>query len=153
LQIPRLGFRQGSLTIQFSLSIYGEMPTFARFLGGPFSEEQIQNRLAREIANRHAHRVQYWPLFLLADGDFVGCCGLRPRQPEEKIFELGFHLLRAYWTKGLCEESAHPVISHAFESLAASALFAGHHPKNFTTQKALGKLGFALRTKHSRALG
>ena len=113
-----------------------------RFIGGPFSETQIQERLAREIASMSDQRVQYWPVFSLADGDFAGCCGLRPYKPEECIYELGFHLRPAHWGKGFAVESARAVIAHAFDSLGAQQLFAAHHPENLASRKVLEKLGF-----------
>ena len=113
-----------------------------RFIGGPFSETQIQERLAREIASMSDQRVQYWPVFSLADGDFAGCCGLRPYKPEECIYELGFHLRPAHWGKGFAVESARAVIAHAFDSLGAQQLFAAHHPENLASRKVLEKLAF-----------
>ena len=59
-----------------------------------FTEEETAQRLQTEIRNQKEHGVQYWPLFLHS-GEFIGCCGLRPR--TEKGFELGFHLLPEYW--------------------------------------------------------
>lgn len=99
-------------------------------------------RLEREIATMAAHDVQYWPIFLLANDDFVGCAGLRLYKPEEKIYEIGFHLRAAHWHKGLAEEAARALIAHAFETLRASALFAGHHPSNAASRRVLEKLGF-----------
>ena len=113
-----------------------------RFIGGPFSETQIQERLAREIASMRDQRVQYWLVFSLADGDFAGCCGLRPYKPEECIYELGFHLRPAHWGKGFAVESARAVIAHAFDSLGAQQLFAAHHPENLASRKVLEKLAF-----------
>jgi RimJ/RimL family protein N-acetyltransferase len=34
------------------------------------------------------------------------------------------------------------VISYAFETIGAKALFAGHHPENAASRRVLAKLGF-----------
>jgi ribosomal-protein-alanine N-acetyltransferase len=142
LKTACLGFRQWSVDdFPLAYALWGDIQV-TRFFGGPFSEEQIQERLAREVASMRAQGVQYWPVFLLADGVFVGCCGLRPYKPEERIYELGFHLRPSHWGKGFAVESARAVIAHAYESLGTEALFAGHHPENFASQKVLEKLGF-----------
>jgi len=89
--------------------------------------------------------VQYWPIFLLDSGEFVGCCGLRPypsTEPVEIVYELGFHLRPQFWGLGLAMEAARAVIAHAFDDLAATSLFAGHHPDNAASARLLGKLGF-----------
>jgi ribosomal-protein-alanine N-acetyltransferase len=142
LKSARLGFRLWSIEgLPLARALWGD-PQVARYIGGPFSEEQIQQRLAREISSMSMHRVQYWPVFSLADGEFAGCCGLRPYKPEERIYELGFHLRPAHWGKGFAVESARAVITHAYDLLRASALFAAHHPENSASRKVIEKLGF-----------
>lgn len=142
LKTARLGFRQWSMEdFPLAVSLWGDV-SVTRLIGGPFSEREVRERLNKEIASTQAHGVQYWPVFLLSDGDFVGCCGLRPYRPEEKICELGFHFRPGYWGKGLAGEAAQEVIRHA-ESLGLKALFAGHHPENLASQKVLEKLGFS----------
>jgi ribosomal-protein-alanine N-acetyltransferase len=39
------------------------------------------------------------------------------------------------------------VITYAFDTLGASALFAGHHPENAASRKVLAKLGFQFTHK------
>src|SRR5262245_2956927 len=39
---------------------------------GRFTEEQVRERLAQEIATREEHGVQYWPVFLRDTGAHVG---------------------------------------------------------------------------------
>jgi len=88
------------------------------------------------------YSIQYWPIFLLSNGQHVGCVGLRPNKLEEKIYELGFHLRPEFWRQGLAEEAARAVIAYGFDELGANALFAGHHPKNVASHHLLEKLGF-----------
>jgi len=111
-------------------------------IGGPFSESQVADKLSQEIAYGQSQTIQYWPIFHLATGDFVGCAGLRPYKPAEEIPELGFHLLPAFWGKGLAEEAARAVILHAFFTLGAKASYAGHHQQNHASRHILEKLGF-----------
>ncbi len=142
LRSQRLGFRtwsDGDLSL--ALSLWGD-PEVTRFVGGPFSSEQVRGRLAREIANWREYGVQYWPFFLLASGEPVGCCGLRPYRIEETVFEFGFYVRKAQWGRGYAREAADAVIGYAFESLGVSALFAGHHPANEASRHLLAKLGF-----------
>jgi [ribosomal protein S5]-alanine N-acetyltransferase len=140
LKSHRLGFRLWSPDdLPLALTLWGDSQV-SRFLGGPFSPEYIRTRLDREIEIQRAHRIQYWPVFLLANGEFAGCCGLRPY--KDQVPELGFHFLPAHWGKGIAPEAGRAVISHAFDTLGAKALFAGHHPDNAASARVLGKLGF-----------
>lgn len=142
LRSARLGFRcWSSDDLRLAFVLWGD-PRVTKLIGGPFSADQIRERLDREILWMRDHRVQYWPVFLLADHRHVGCAGLRPYKLEEKIYELGFHLRPEFWRQGYAEEAARAAIAYGFETLEANALFAGHHPENATSRHLLEKLGF-----------
>lgn len=125
-----------------ALSLWGD-PAVTRYIcaSGIFSPEDIARRLELEIANDAQYGVQYWPIFSLASGDFIGCCGLRPRSEDQ--YEIGFHLRPGFWGQGYAAEAARAVIAHAFDALHARSLFAGHNPHNAGSRKVLLKLGFA----------
>lgn len=142
LKSSRLGFRTWSMEdVSLAVKLWGNAEVTHTF-GGPFSEPQILERLAREIASQLAYKLQYWPIFLLAGYEFAGCCGLRPYQTGKQIFELGYHLLPQFWGKGLATEAAQTVVSYAFGTLALKGLFAGHQPGNTASARVLEKLGF-----------
>ena len=108
---------------------------------GKLSPEDVHAKLLQEIETAETHGVQYWPIFLKS-GEHVGCAGLRPYKPSEKVYELGFHLLPDYWGRGLASEAARGVMKYAFTALTATALFAGHNPNNKASRRLLEKLGF-----------
>jgi len=142
LKTSRLGFRQWSRDdISLAMSLWGD-PEVTRWIGGRFSEEEVERRLDREIAMQDAYRLQYWPIFLLAGGEFVGCGGLRPYRVDEKTYEMGLHLRPLYWGRGIASEAGRAIISFAFDSLGVKSIFAGHHPENSVSRKLLEKLGF-----------
>ena len=142
LQSQRLGFRWWSQDdLPLVRDLWGDLEV-TKFFGGPFSEEEIQRRLQVELDRAASHNFQYWPMHLLDDGEFVGCCGLRPYKLDEGVPELGFHLRPKFWGRGLAPEAAKAVIKHAFTTLGAKALSAGHHPENVNSKTVLEKLGF-----------
>ncbi|HEX2062245.1 MAG TPA: GNAT family N-acetyltransferase [Thermoanaerobaculia bacterium] len=115
-------------------------PEVMRFMGGPYTREEVAARLAREIANLEERGIQYWPLF--SGDEFIGCCGLKPNPDDASQLELGFHLLPAYWGRGFGAESARAVIAYAFDLVGADAIYAGHHPHNEASRALLTRLGF-----------
>jgi ribosomal-protein-alanine N-acetyltransferase len=142
LKTQRLGFRCWTKEdLPAARELWGDLQV-TRFFGGPFSEGEIAQRLERELSRMETYGFQYWPMFLLADHEHVGCCGLRPYRPEQQMPELGFHLRPKYWGQGLAVEAACRVIALAFSSLGAKSLSAGHHPENLASRKVLEKLGF-----------
>jgi RimJ/RimL family protein N-acetyltransferase len=142
LKSQRLGFRcWHSDDLPLAMKLWGDRKVSA-LLGGPFTPDQVRERLQLEIERMENHGIQYWPLFLL-DGDcFAGCAGLRPWGDEPRVYELGFHLRRDFWGQGLATEAAQAVTEYAFGALSAEALMAGHHPSNRASRKVLLKLGF-----------
>lgn len=148
LKTARLGFRHWSRDdLPLAVALWGD-PEVTRYIGGPFSPGQIKERLDGEIAAMSAHRIQYWPIFLLTgDDEHVGCGGLRPYRPEDQIYELGIHLRPAYWGRGLAVEAGQAVIRYGFETLGAKGLFAGHHPGNAASRRLIEKLGFQFTHK------
>lgn len=111
---------------------------------GIFSEEEIEGRVQLEMDNLGKFRVQYFPIYLKETGEIVGCCGLRPYDVENEIYEIGVHLLPDYWRQRLAWEACRKIIRYAFEERGFEALFAGHHPKNSSSMKLLSSLGFKL---------
>jgi RimJ/RimL family protein N-acetyltransferase len=110
---------------------------------GPLSDEQVKNRLYKEIETHASYGYQYWPIFLIETGEHIGCAGLRPYDLEKNTLEIGFHIRSSHWRNGYGSEAAKAVMKYAFNSLNASALFAGHHPQNIASRKLLFSLGFS----------
>ena len=75
LPSSRLGFSIWTHTdLPLAFELWGD-PEVTGLTGGPFTAQQVRERLEREIKNHEEHRVQYWPIFLLETGEHVGCCG------------------------------------------------------------------------------
>jgi len=129
--------------LELAVGLWGD-PEVARYVyvNGHVTRAMIEERLAREIATQDRSGIQYWPIFLRAGGAHVGCCGLRPYRPEERIPELGVHIRPAFWRQGLAVEAARAVIEYAFTALDAPAIFAGHNPANAASRSMLLKYGF-----------
>lgn len=138
----RLGFREWSLDdLALARALWGNA-IVTKFLGGPFSEQQIEDRLNKEIETGKNCGIQYWPVFLLENRSHLGCAGLRPYAGSPGVLELGIHIRPEFWRRGLAEEAGRAVIDFGFSKLCASTLFAGHHPENESSRRLLIKLGF-----------
>ena len=144
LSTKRLGFplwREDDF--ELALGLWGDLAV-TRLIDarGQLSGDQVRQKLQQEIASEAQYSVQYWPIFLLSGGEQIGCCGLRPYNLSQNIYEIGFHIRSLQWGHGYASEAARGVIKFAFENLAAQAIFAGHNPRNTTSRKLLEKLGF-----------
>lgn len=144
LTSERIGFRHWREDdLDLALGLWGD-PEVTRLVDArtPLQPGQVRARLADEIARRRRYGIQYWPIFLRANGEHLGCCGLREKYPAERVLEFGVHLRRAAWGKGLASEAGRAAIAWAFREGGAAQLFAGHHPENHGSRRMLLKLGF-----------
>jgi len=73
LYSPRLGFRLWTLAdLPLALALWTNFAV-TRYLGGPFSPQQAEEKFRREIALQEAVGVQYWP-FSALDRSACGLC-------------------------------------------------------------------------------
>jgi RimJ/RimL family protein N-acetyltransferase len=126
-----------------ALELWGN-PEVTKFIvaDGKMLEQQVHQRLKKEIETYNNTNIQYWPIYFIETNKNVGCCGVRPYDSEKNILEMGIHLKVQYWGKGLAQEACSAVIEYSFNSLKVDALFAGHNPKNISSARLLKKLGF-----------
>jgi ribosomal-protein-alanine N-acetyltransferase len=144
IMTTRLGFRQWRENdLDLALILWSDYEVTKLIdARGKLSEAQVQERLTQEIRREKDYGVQYWPIFLLESNEFVGCCGLRPYNLSQQMYEIGFHIRSTHWRCGYAFEAACAVIDYAFNTFKATSLFAGHHPKNEASRSLLEKLGF-----------
>ena len=144
LRSQRLGFRTWrSGDLDLAMGLWGDpLVTEHIDVRERLTREQVRERLEEELRNLGSCGLQYWPIFLLDTDEHVGCCGLRPRDPERRIYELGFHVRAAHWRRGYAREAAEAAIEHAFGRQRLAALIAGHGPANVAARLLLLDLGF-----------
>ena len=128
---------------ELALGLWGD-PRVTKYIyaQGELSEDEVRERLDREIANDKKYGVQYWPIFLKSTREHIGCCGLRPYDLVQNIYEIGFQIRAEHWGCGFATEAALEVINYAFKVLSVKGLFAGHNPHNTASQYLLKKIGF-----------
>jgi ribosomal-protein-alanine N-acetyltransferase len=117
-------------------------PNITKYVSkNPYTDEQILERLRKEVIKDKDCGLQYWKLNQKSDNDFAGCCGFRVYDEEKKILELGYHVAEHHWGKGFATEAGKRAVEYAF-TLPYEKLFAAHHPENLASQNVLEKLGF-----------
>lgn len=127
--------------LELAWKLWGNPEVTKLFSKMPMSMKDVEDRLEKEMGQARANALQYWPVFT-HNGDFVGCCGLRPYGENDESAELGFHLVPEQWGKGYATEAAGAVVDYAFSNLKIHTIFAGHHPHNKSSRNTLRKLGF-----------
>jgi [ribosomal protein S5]-alanine N-acetyltransferase len=109
---------------------------------GPLTRDLVLKKMKEQIDLQKRYGVQYWATIDKNNGEIVGCCGLRPYDIPNNVFEIGFHIMSEHWGRGFATEAARGAIKYAREVRKIRKLFAGHNPNNSASCKVLEKLGF-----------
>ncbi len=146
LRSERMGFRHWCIEdLPLAQALWGD-PSVMRYIGGPLEPLAAQARMQSEMLRQQQLGMQYWPIFLLATGEHVGCAGLRlpifEETPTPDVLEVGVHIRLPFWSGRYGEEAARTVIDLAFREYGVRALVAAHHPENHASQALIARLGF-----------
>jgi RimJ/RimL family protein N-acetyltransferase len=89
-----------------------------------------------------------WAVILKETGELIGDCGLTPQVVEgvDEI-EIGYHLKRAFWGRGLATEAARRCRDHAGDELALARLIAIIDPRNGPSQLVAKRIGLAFERR------
>jgi RimJ/RimL family protein N-acetyltransferase len=108
--------------------------------GPPWTDEQIQSFVERQIATYAARGFCRWKLLLKPSGEMIGFCGVGywRNNPDP---EIGWWLARAHWGRGLATEAARAALRHAFESTGLDRVISVAKPANAASIRIMRKLG------------
>lgn len=86
-----------------------------------------------------------WAMVLKGSGDLVGDCGLT-RQDLNGMdeIEIGYHLRRDHWGKGLATEAARACRDYGFANLPVDRLISLIRPENLPSRRVAEKNGMKL---------
>ena len=106
------------------------------------------------------HGFGFWLMESVADGGFLGYCGIRPgwwRRAEETAtvmhdmpaewpgnIEMGWHTKKQFWGQGLATEAAAACRDLAFTRFDIPRLVATIHPANTASVRVAEKIGMQL---------
>lgn len=144
LKSERIGFSTWNIEdLKEAIELWGN-PEVTKFItsSGKMTHLDIEARLQKEITTYNNYKVQYFPIYLLKNLENIGCCGLRPYDIENNIYEVGIHIKPEYWGCGLAFEALNSIINYASNNLNIKELFAGHNPYNKASKNLLKKVGF-----------
>jgi RimJ/RimL family protein N-acetyltransferase len=92
-----------------------------------------------------------WGLVLKENGKLVGDCGLTLQDVDGETFvEVGYHLNRSYWHRGLATEAATACRDHAFKIAGVDRLIALIRPENEPSWRVAERLGMQVWRRTER---
>lgn len=149
LETPRLILRE--LTpddLDTLFAIYGDSKTmvwYPRAYTRAEVEERITNRIANYPSGFGLLGVAIRESGELIGSELIGDCGLS-RQEVEGVMEpeIGYHIRRSSWNRGLATEAARAVRDYAFDSLGLDHVISMIRPENVASRRVAEKNGLTM---------
>jgi RimJ/RimL family protein N-acetyltransferase len=83
-----------------------------------------------------------WAMEMKETGDFVGDCGPAVREVDgEREVEIGWHVDRALWNRGLATEAGAACRDHCFGALGLERVISLVRPENIPSRRVAEKIG------------
>ena len=82
-----------------------------------------------------------WGFVLLENNELFGSGSINYNE-KQKLFELGYNIMKKYWNRGLTTEASKAMIRFAAQKLEIRSFFSGHAKDNPASGRVLEKLGF-----------
>lgn len=145
LETARLLLREFALEDADALARVISDPETMRYYPAPYDRRGVV-----EWIDRNRRRYQYdghglWALVLKESNEMIGDCGLTRQQVDgvDEI-ELGYHLRRDHWGKGLATEAARACRDYGFENLPAGHIISLIRPENAPSRRVAQRNGMTL---------
>lgn len=126
-------------------------PRVMRYITGgkPFSDEQIEEFIGRQISGLQGNRFCLWRLLRKEQpGRLIGFCGLQPWRDRpgleigyHGVIEIGWWLAADCWRQGLATEAARTALRFGFEHAGLQKIIAVTHRDNQASQRVAQRIG------------
>lgn len=108
----------------------------------PLSRSETRQWILRNRARYADDGHGLWAVVLKETGELVGDCGLTIQTVEDvPELEVGYHIKRGHWRRGLATEAALACRDFAFTTLDRDRLICISSPQNIASQGVAKKLG------------
>lgn len=145
LETPRLRLREFVPEDVGALSRILSDPETMKYYPAPLDSAGVAEWIAR---NRHRYQMNghgLWAMILKNSGELIGDCGITMQEVEGVRYrEIGYHVRRDLWGKGLAVEAAQACREHGFTRLNADCLISIIRPENLPSRRVAEKNGMTL---------
>jgi [ribosomal protein S5]-alanine N-acetyltransferase len=117
-------------------------PDTMRYYPHPKSREETLGWIEWSRRSYAEHGFGLWASILKESGRLIGDCGLTLQAVDDEHFvEVGYHLNKAFWHRGLATEAATACRDHAYQTVGVDRLIALIRPENEPSCRVAERLG------------
>ena len=133
------------------LLIFTDPKVMAAFQHEPFTREQMQHWLSRNLEHQRQYGYGLFSIILKESGELIGDCGLEQMDVDgQTLAELGYDFRSDYWNQGFATEAARAVRDYAFEILQLPQLISLIRVGNLSSKRVAEKVGMTLSEEFTR---
>lgn len=118
-------------------------PDVAKFMRWAVHKNVSETRewLASDEALIESDEVYNWGFLLKRTGELIGSGGLVFKE-SAGMYELGYNIMKKYWSQGLTTEAAKAIIDFGKNELMQKQFYCCHAKDNPASGKVMTKVGF-----------
>jgi len=131
------------------LLIFTDLRVMAAFDHPPFTREQMQGWLQRNLNHQNEFGYGLFSIILKETGELIGDCGLEQME-DEGAAELGYDFRSDFWNQGYATEAAITVRDYAFDVLKLPQLISLIRVGNLASKRVAEKVGMTLAEEFTR---
>jgi RimJ/RimL family protein N-acetyltransferase len=147
LETERLTLRQMNPGDVDALAAVLGDPEAMCYYPAPFTREKVEGWIQWSLKNYADFGYGLWAVVLKASRECIGDCGLtwqRVGYAAERQLEVGWHIRRDLWNRGLATEAGLACRDYARDVIRQSHLISIIGPDNLASQAVAGKLGMEI---------
>jgi len=120
-------------------------PETMKYYPAPIDRAATQQWIERNQRRYADDGVGLWAMVLKATGEMIGDCGIiRQHVENEYLYEIGYHLRRDHWGRGLATEAASACREWGFAHLKVDRLISLIRPENVPSQRVAERNGMTI---------
>jgi len=152
LETPRLLLREFTPEDADALALVLSDPQTMRYYPAPYDRAGVEQWIERNRRRYRDDGVGLWAMELTKTQDsevqgsefhkLIGDCGIILQQVDgERLYEIGYHLRRDFWGRGLATEAAIACRDWAFAHLKTERLISLIRPENLASCHVAERVG------------
>jgi RimJ/RimL family protein N-acetyltransferase len=145
LETERLILREMNLDDLDNLFKVLSDPETMKFYPKPCDRKLTKAWIERNMQRYTQQGIGLWGLILKETGELIGDCGLvRQKIDDVTEVEIGYHVRRDLWGRGLATEAAQACLDYGFKQLGCKKLICLIRPANIASRRVAEKNGMRL---------
>jgi len=145
LETSRLILREFVADDRDALGLVLGDPETMHFYPTPLNRAAVEEWIARNRRRYSKDGHGLWAMVLKPTGEVIGDCGLTVQTVDDvDEIEIGYHVRRDCWGKGLATEAARACREYGFAKLPVERLISLIRPENLSSRRVAEKNGMTV---------